>query len=1736
MEEAGARSQEASTTQHARRETTAAREERARSRSAYRGSDDAEALQVAKRKFERVLSGPVWRGPAEELRSGQRLVRYLSDHSALISTGPGPNSLVESILPMRSTDETGHPAPIDLTLERHGNGVKPKNAAGTLLPDRLAEGLTFPKSHIHLGVAGIDSSVRAQSVDGKLFYADVARDTDLIVAPTPTGVRTFHQLRSDESPEDQALTLKLPPGARLHALSGGVGVEVLDAHAKPIMGISAPSAVDADGQPVPTSYEVRGDTIILHVAHHQGDWMYPILLDPAVTDDYAPGYYYPGGPYTANWSGWDPNPDGSSGRIVPDADSTVNYKLYLRATANIQHYLNEYRFWSAYSIRQSFIWKTFWDMDFAAGWADGHPEGPYQTRLGMGILNASGTAWEGQSGFNPLVESAPVDYNQFETCVASCTNPPATWPAGNSVRFYLQAQRDFVSTYYPRAGLFEGQIYRSDTNDPAITGGTDPLADGQWHPENTTSSFTLSAHDDGLGVKTITLVRPNAFDVHTASPCSGTWQSQCPADASSIFSYNTNAVTEGEGTYYRSTSDIIDRYDSNNHPYTVKVDRSAPSIDSVSGSLWDHRDQTTDHSSERLYYPSYTLHADASDRYSGVQEVHVQVDGQTKATTTQSSGADGAPLALDWTFNTDDYTEGSHTVSVTATDRVAAQAGSPAQHTATQSFTVRVSRHSDIYHATEYDGDPTAGGTALAEHWAQTNTNNSRYQTAEEITTRDDEPCDASQPSGNRCGVVRSRTVGGADGSATTDNYTTTKGASTADDRLPDASSLVGPDYSNLGSPTSTGPIAGALSAWQHAPPGHGDTFAYYEDDSTDTVDGAPDTHTTRRLWLDAATNLPLHEQLVSGDTVESDTYYDYDPTRYHASDLAADFFAVGAPSNLGQRTDENLATDPAPETDTTPAPTTDDPVLAHDTDFRAAFGLNTDPAYVASLLDDPVAQAGVADYGVPLSPSELATLRHRDALDEAAQQADDYGLAHASDYAGTWIDQQHGVVYVAFTQNLATHTVDLVNSFPYPTELRVVPALHTRDDLDALQARITDDSDRLVAQGLDVTSITTDEATNQVDVGATNPSAVWQAQLVATYGPAVNLVHEDPIQEQSADSDPIDRSLRRGAAAGMLITNHQTRRSCTGAFVLHRTNGTRGTYQITAGHCGRPRQGDSWSHGHNPFNPPASRYQGLGRTARNLFDFGTHGRTMADALAIQIKHAKGTNQLITNHGKIVHVKGIVQKFVSGYLACFSGYASTRYYTHPPHYRSATCGTLTRRTSVYIHGHKLVNQYRISHGSSCPGDSGGPVWMRVSGAIAAVGTVSAGGAPTSTDPKNPHSRCGAATWVSPITASIDGFKSAGLTFNPPGLTSRHPTVGVEPIATFSKAESGNVTQEVNGIVAAHAHWARVLISWAGLQPNRGFSADDRAQPNFIDNGGSSASHGSSIDQDFLGQVDSVVRALTAHGIRIIIDVGDAPLWGNGHSADTQHPPTSTADQAAYRDFYVWLAQHYNQRTPSADYHDLVHTYEIWNEENSDTFWPAGPNQPARDPGAYARMLVAVYQPLHVADPGATVLFGGMTDGIDASKTTDSTYLQQVYDRLPPGSYFDGVGEHVYPPGDPTHCDRNSSDVCRLDDVYAVMNNPAHNDGAKKLWITETGYASCASGNPCYGVGTSNQFNYLPALFDELGKKRYIDTAIWYTYRDVTDPDNQFQDSTGLVYHNFNPKPALSAFSDYAAAP
>jgi len=166
--------------------------------------------------------------------------------------------------------------PVDLDLRRSDSGWEPGNPAHPLrLGERADEALALPEA---LSVGLPDSKAEGAKKHNEVFFSDVATDTDAWFGPTLTGARVAFQLRSQDSPESLRLRLDPGAGATLREVEGAIEVV---RNGKRVGSMSAPTAFDADDEPLESSLRLKGSDVLIDVAHRDKDVRYPLALDPA---------------------------------------------------------------------------------------------------------------------------------------------------------------------------------------------------------------------------------------------------------------------------------------------------------------------------------------------------------------------------------------------------------------------------------------------------------------------------------------------------------------------------------------------------------------------------------------------------------------------------------------------------------------------------------------------------------------------------------------------------------------------------------------------------------------------------------------------------------------------------------------------------------------------------------------------------------------------------------------------------------------------------------------------------------------------------------------------------------------------------------------------------------------------------------------------------------------------------------------------------------------------------------------------------------------------------------------------------------------------------------------------------------------------------------------------------------------------------------------------------------------
>jgi len=332
-------------------------------------------------------------------------------------------------------------------------------------------------------------------------------------------------------------------------------------------------------------------------------------------------------------------------------------------------------------------------------------------------------------------------------------------------------------------------------------------------------------------------------------------------------------------------------------------------------------------------------------------------------------------------------------------------------------------------------------------------------------------------------------------------------------------------------------------------------------------------------------------------------------------------------------------------------------------------------------------------------------------------------------------------------------------------------------------------------------------------------------------------------------------------------------------------------------------------------------------------------------------------------------------------------------------------------------------------------------------------------------------------------------------------------VGVVADVTWGQPRA-DVDREIELLHAAGVRWIRANVNWAGLEPDRK----------------------GEVNQWLLAEYDYAVEQAHAAGLQVLMPIADGvPYWA---SADPEKHVGSDGDR-------VWEVTYRPAR--ASDYGDIVrfavahfsalgvHAFQLWNEPNHPRFWPSGPSA-----ASYLRVLREGYEAAKAADPGSTVLLGGLSK-------SDFYYLEDLY-RLGGGDYFDAVAVQPYTYGvDPTatwngvHAwedpDRISINAFpAIKEIRASM--VAFGDAEKDVWLTEFGFSTTTEDG---GVTPTRQAAYLLKAYRYVERFPWVKVLFWYAARNSPfyEDEDIYEARFGLVTTDWRLKPSYGALRAYA---
>lgn len=142
--------------------------------------------------------------------------------------------------------------------------------------------LTIGGRTVSIGLPALDGARDAVPLEsGGITYPGQNGVANTVV-PLSDGIQMLTTITSTGAPTSFSYAIEIPLGGTI-ALGEDGSAMVADKAGSPLIATDAPWAVDANGVPVPTHYEIDGTDLIQVVDHAAGNFAYPIVADPRYT-------------------------------------------------------------------------------------------------------------------------------------------------------------------------------------------------------------------------------------------------------------------------------------------------------------------------------------------------------------------------------------------------------------------------------------------------------------------------------------------------------------------------------------------------------------------------------------------------------------------------------------------------------------------------------------------------------------------------------------------------------------------------------------------------------------------------------------------------------------------------------------------------------------------------------------------------------------------------------------------------------------------------------------------------------------------------------------------------------------------------------------------------------------------------------------------------------------------------------------------------------------------------------------------------------------------------------------------------------------------------------------------------------------------------------------------------------------------------------------------------------------
>ena len=688
------------------------------SRTAFRHLSAAGASRLAREAFPAVVERPD--GGPPQLRGGEKIVRYLSDHAAQVSLTGAKHAVMESLAPIAKRTSPGHFTPLNLGLSETEGAYVPQSAIVPVkIPKRLSTGAALVGTGVTVtpvDAAGEPLGGSQGAQDGEsVLYANTQTDTDTLVKPTTAGFEIDTLLRSVDSPSKLYFKLAIPQGAHVSQSSQSALVSVVK-DGKSIATILPPAAHDAVGTPVTAAMRVSGDLLVLNVAHGSTELQYPVDVDPEVllaedknlTGKWPEDTTCGAGPPETNWgfcankaakfrsSGW-----GLSGGLTDEAV--------------LEYVANEYAAFSYQTKGESKIYEAELETQ-----ATGIQE---KVEPKIWIQNEIGTQEsEAHPGLPVSADYGPTNSLVCARYEFGCVLEQ--WKYGSPKNAVVYQQTTTGSGKHFTDTLKKATVWITQSNPPETTldtttptfpkdgGKTNALyGQGAWLGPHANTAIHFWAKDPGVGVYADAVEHEgkSSFEYLTKNnfyeegKCAGI---QCPSEIEGYAEY-----VEGKGLPDGNVLTRINARDAMPNSWNLEHGKGAQATVKV--------DSTPPYNPTLIGLPPngvideapYHLQAVATDGKSptvssGIKSLKLALDGYVLPATKSGSCTPGPCTAIsEWTVNGEAFGAGNHTLELAASDN--------AENFETKSYTITV-RHASPLTAGPGSIDPITGALTLS--------------------------------------------------------------------------------------------------------------------------------------------------------------------------------------------------------------------------------------------------------------------------------------------------------------------------------------------------------------------------------------------------------------------------------------------------------------------------------------------------------------------------------------------------------------------------------------------------------------------------------------------------------------------------------------------------------------------------------------------------------------------------------------------------------------------------------------------------------------------------------------------------------------------------------------------------------------------------------------------------------------------------------------------------------------